>query len=202
MKRSVVFIIALLVAVAAVAGGWYAYRRAAPQASAELLDFVPSDTVLFLGYTRPLPVQALYEKWREVTKAGLSQPADMDPKAAAESAGPAVALYQAMVQQQLAALERGENPYAQYGLPEDGAVGAFYAAGALPVARWRISDADTLWKSVDDAEKRAGIKGRPDQRGKVALRRYAFKTADPQHKLDLVVATGDGFAAVTVDGSG
>lgn len=158
-----------------------------------LLGYVPSDTAFFIGYTRPLPTGKLVSAWRDVVRRYLSGASELKPARAAAEDGPAVGLLVGLLRNQLAVLEGGGWPFAIHGFPPGGVIAAYSVSG-IPVLRWQLADPKAFWRTINAAEQAAGVGAKTVAQGKLRLRRYALDASGQRQPLQLIFATGGGFA--------
>lgn len=200
MKSRLLLVPVLVLVVAGTAiGAWVGLS----DRKASLLSDVPADTVAFIGYNEPVPLETL----TSILPGGypgleaMPPAADMDPEAATREAGPAAGVLAALGREYLASLGEDDYPLQRFGIG-DGLAFGVYAVRALPVLRLGIDDREAFHGVLDRAEAAAGVQGTPFEQGDARGRRYTIPTRDEGTALDLVVATHRGFAVFTLAGTG
>jgi hypothetical protein len=163
----------------------------------DLLRHVPADTVFYNGYSDPnLPLAELVDMWGPMGKMSRQQAQAIDPSAATEQAGPAGGVMAGLYKQYLISMAEDEYPLKRFGISREN-VAATYAVGALPVMRVSLGDPEAFWQRLDAIEETAGVDAANGKQ-----RRYAFDTESDQRQLDLLVTSNDGYAILTLAGSG
>lgn len=194
MKR-IAGIIVLVAAVAAAAGGWYAYQGNAggdAGGARPLLAHVPADTTYYFGYSKAYPAADYAMLWQGMMPANAGEDLP-DPAEARKEAGDAGAVLMALYQMQIEATRAGE-PLARFGLDASG-IGGFYEVRGLPVFRRRVADTEAFWKALDEAESSAGVTAGGSEAGQ---RRYPFKAGEAGEPPALVIAVRDGYVVATL----
>ena len=195
MKRVLISLSLIVILGVAVAAGWYFTQPRSP-----MLAWVPSDTAVFVGYHEPVSMADMPDWMRgipldEQALAGLAD--DFDEP----DMGPMFALYTAGLYRYLELQGSGEAA-AHFGLPEE-MLGAVYTVGGLPVLRVGLDDAIQFRAAVDEIEQRAGVSGAVVDEGEMHVRRYAINERDDDEPgFDLLLASTEAFAVVTVAGPG
>lgn len=189
MKR----LLMLLVAAFGIAAGWTPASVLAAERPS-ILEFVPADTDLFFGYTEPVPASELWREWQRQSATG--DRGTLDSARIAETHGAAAGILAALYQESLDALaSRREQPLTALGLDASG-ITAFYTAGAQPVLRLALAEAQPFWDAVERAETQAAVSGETESTDGARLRRYPL---GGDTEAELVIATVAAYAVLTVD---
>lgn len=188
----------LAVVLAATTWYTYTYRSDPPTLDQRLLAYIPSDTIFLAGRTRSPPTESLVGTWRSFVQPLAAMATAFDPRHAATEGGSAAGILAALAKRLATSVEGEEGwLFDLIGMPRDGVVAAYTAAG-IPVVRWQLADPRALWRTLNTAEQAAGVLGRTEARDGLRMRRYSFGSADSR-RLELIVASGDGFGLITLD---
>lgn len=166
-----------------------------------LLAHAPADSVMFFGYTdTSLPLRDINTLWGQASS--LNEASASDPSARASEGGPAAGILTGLVNSYRASLAADDRFLGRLGAMDQDGMG-MYMVGAMPVLRLSIQNPDSFWQEIDRIESRAGVSADSHQRDSGArTRRYRMGDGGDERPDELVVATHDGDAMVTLVGPG
>lgn len=195
-------IIAVAIVVVALASAGLLFLGPGEEPDRALLAHVPAGTVFYSGYTDPsLPLAEASDMWGPLDRVGAAAGDKIDPAEAADEGGPAAGMLAGLYRSYLSSVAEDEHPLARFGVSSDN-IAAAYAVGALPVLRISMADTQAFWHRIDAIEAMSRIEASSEPLSQGKQRRYPFKTGGTEGELDLVIAANNGYAIVTLAGSG
>lgn len=205
-------------AVAAAGGSYYFYNQAGGDLSQlnipgvvaqgpKAIDFVPADTLFFMGGLKPFNVQDSLKLYAQSAnelghlQALLTEMLDAvdgtDPQQKnLKLAGQRFAV--AFLSEYLKELATPDTLATRIGL-ETNADAAIYSVGPLPVMRFKLGNEQAFKDFIGRVEQRAGVSAVQAKLGELAYASYSLtETTDPK-PVSLVVSQHQGFAVLTLD---
>lgn len=187
----------IVIAAAIVAAGagayWYTHQGASLSVSENpLLDYVPADTVVFIGQLKPFPLKAYLQSisgnYQKYPTDALAELDEVDT--------PVEKFFFSIYQQYMESIKDPALLLKTFGLPDE-TKPYFYTLGAVPVFKIDVNQAAAFWAVLDKAEKDSGLTHEMRQIGGIDYRAYGLSDQDFADKVDILFAHRDGILTVT-----
>lgn len=196
MKKLVLALVVVAAGAAAAVVGYQYWQKAQGGRDADLLAYVPADTLFFVGNAEPFPLREVVARFQGSAQPNQAQLEQIQAEVADAPDGGKllIALYVAL--SQAAASEQG---VAELGLGEK-YQSAFYTVAAAPVLRVQLADAAGFLALLDGIEQKQALRPERSTFEGVEQRSYELIPANGKNdRVDLTVAVHEQVATLFVD---